>query len=180
MAKDQHHLGGHYNLTHIDEGALVYLKHKFGIKNMLDIGCGPGDMADIAKKHGITWTGIDGDETIKRSGKITHDYTTSSCLNLKDAYELGWSTEFLEHVQEEFIGNFLSDFTRCKFVLVTAAPPGKKGYHHVNCQNTDYWIKKFRKVGLIFNKEITESIRKSSTMKREFMRNTGMFYENCN
>lgn len=183
MGKDQHqqrHLGGHYNLTHIDEGALIYLKHRFNIKNMLDIGCGPGGMKELAKKHGIVWTGIDGDALVQLSDKITHDYTISSCPDLAERYDLGWSTEFLEHVSEEYIVNYMKDFSRCKYVVVTAAPPGKKGYHHVNCQTVEYWIEKFAQYGFLFNEKVTAKVRKHSTMTREFMRNTGMFYENSN
>ena len=44
------HLGGHAGKTWIDEGALSYLSNTLSIKTMVDIGCGPAGMKDIAKK----------------------------------------------------------------------------------------------------------------------------------
>ena len=58
------HLGGHAGKTWIDEGALSYLSNTLSIKTMVDIGCGPAGMKDIAKKLGIDWTGVDGDEEL--------------------------------------------------------------------------------------------------------------------
>jgi hypothetical protein len=176
----ENHLGGHYNRTHIDEGVLKYLKKKFNINTMLDIGCGPCGMKSVAESCGIIWTGIDGDPTIKCSGRLTHDYTKGFSPLTVELYDLGWSTEFLEHVSEEYIDNYMKDFSRCKYVVVTASPPGKKGHHHVNCQTVKYWIKKFAQHGFTYNEKVTAKIRKHSTMKREFMRNTGMFYDNYN
>ena len=40
----QDHLGGHMNKTHLDKGALAWIKNKFNAKTYLDIGCGPGGM----------------------------------------------------------------------------------------------------------------------------------------
>ena len=46
MEKLPDHLGGHLNKTHTDRGTLLYLKNKYNIKSMIDIGCGPGAMSD--------------------------------------------------------------------------------------------------------------------------------------
>ena len=40
MEKLPDHLGGHLNKTHTDRGTLLYLKNKYNIKSMIDIGCG--------------------------------------------------------------------------------------------------------------------------------------------
>ena len=47
------HLGGHENETHIDDGALSYFIENFDVKSMVDIGCGPGGMVDLAKRKGL-------------------------------------------------------------------------------------------------------------------------------
>jgi 2-polyprenyl-3-methyl-5-hydroxy-6-metoxy-1,4-benzoquinol methylase len=56
------HLGGHNGLTHLDEGALTWLK-QLGHTSFLDIGCGPGGMVELAEQLGFKVLGVDGDHT---------------------------------------------------------------------------------------------------------------------
>lgn len=177
MIKISKHLGGHGNTTHIDVGSLMYLKNTFNIKTMLDVGCGPGGMVDLANNMDIKSVGIDGDINQKQNNIIIHDFTTGK-FPFDLEFDLGWSVEFVEHVAPQFIENFMDAFCHCKYVCMTHALPGKGGYHHVNCQSNEYWIDIFQKYNLLFNSLISQEIRKKSTMKREFMRNTGMFFEN--
>ena len=74
---------------------------------MLDVGCGPGGMIELAESVGISSWGIDGDPYVKRQTPvIIHDYTLgpvdASRLPRKQ-FDLAWSVEFLEHVEEKFI-----------------------------------------------------------------------------
>lgn len=170
-----HHLGGHANKTHIDEGVLSYIKHKFNIKNMIDIGCGPGGMFDVANKLNILYTGIDGDFNIKNENIIIHDFNTGS-IDV-DNFDLGWSVEFLEHVEEKYIDNFMKVFEKCDIVVLTHALPNKGGHHHVNCQNSEYWKDVFKKYNLYYDEDETNIIRSKSNMKRNFMKTTGMLFK---
>ena len=176
MIKIAKHLGGHRNITHLDCGTLTFLKETFSIKTMLDVGCGTGGMVDLANNIGIVSVGIDGDINQKKESIIIHDFTTSKLI-LEKTFDLGWSVEFVEHVDARFIDNFMNIFEKCKYVCMTHAPEGKGGYHHVNCQNSKYWVETFGKHQFVLNEDITTQIRKVSTMKREFMRNTGLFFE---
>ena len=58
MNKTPEHLGGHLNRTNTDEPLLRYVKERFKIETMLDIGCGPGGMKDVANGMGIDWYGV--------------------------------------------------------------------------------------------------------------------------
>ncbi|MCW0216932.1 MAG: class I SAM-dependent methyltransferase [Prosthecobacter sp.] len=170
------HLGGHRNVTHTDAGALAWLQFKFNIKSMVDIGCGPGGMQAIARGMSIQWQGIDGDPQLKREAVIIHDYCTSS-LELAPV-DLAWSVEFLEHVEESYIPNFMKTFACARYSFVTHALPGKKGWHHVNCQKPDYWIDVFAYHGFMFDQNATQELRSRSTMKRDFVRANGLFFRN--
>lgn len=171
------HLGGHLNTTHIDIGTIQYLINDLNIKSILDIGCGVGKMKEICHDLEINWTGIDGDISCSDKQIINHDYTTGP-YNHVSTYDLAWSVEFLEHVYPEFIPFFMNSFQRCKFVCVTHALPGKAGHHHVNCQLPEYWIDVFSSYNFKLLPEQTSKIRELSTMNREFMRNTGLFFIN--
>lgn len=193
------HLGGHLNRVHVDHGAFLYLKEAFDIKSMLDIGCGPGWMIQFAQQHGVRAIGIDGDFTIKYPTDVkvlVHDFTKgpadmeSYFIGLVGpgadydysavSFDLAWSVEFLEHVEEQYIPNFMKAFQRSGRVIVTAAPPGWNGHHHVNCQPQEYWVEKFKEYGFSYDDAISKKVREVSTMTKGFLQRTGMFFTNEN
>jgi len=184
----EEHLGGHANKTHVDHGALNYLKDTFNAKTYLDIGCGPGGMVQLAEEMGLDSLGIDGDYTVERYKKdkfIIHDFTVGPAP-LSGTYDIGWSVEFVEHVYEQYIPNYIKAFQCCKVILVTYAPPGWEGHHHVNLQEEKYWIDTFKKYGMSYNEEYTKQVRSASTLnlgkkgKKAFVRNRGLVFLNEN
>jgi len=182
------HLGGHQGKTHLDHGALEYLKEIFSAKSFLDIGCGPGGMVELANQIGLDSKGIDGDYTVERFNKdkfIIHDFTLGP-IPIAETYDIGWSVEFVEHVYEKYIPNYIRAFQSCKYILMTYAPPGWEGHHHVNLQKEDYWIDTMKQYGLIYNQKHTKNIRNRSTLnlgkkgKKAFVRNRGLVFINKN
>ena len=181
------HLGGHLNKVHTDRGVLLHLINNYDVKSMVDVGCGPGDMVEIARARGLNAIGIDGDGSLKGTWKkkdinayvYEHDFTTGPLLDPESnwSFDLAWSVEFLEHVDEEFIPNYMSIFKKCKYLVVTAAPPGSGGHHHVNEQPQEYWVEKFNDNGFEFQPEVTKQLKEESTMMKGFMQRSGMFYE---
>lgn len=172
------HLGGHTNKTHIDEGSLTWIINSFNIKSFLDVGCGPGGMVDLADSKGIKSLGIDGDHTLKRSDPskfLLHDYTIGPLI-LEETYDLCWSCEFVEHVEEKYMDNFMKTFNCSNMVAITHAPPGWPGHHHVNCQFAQYWIDVFKNYNFVYNPDYTEQLKKASTMKKQFIQRTGLFF----
>ena len=172
-----HYLGGHGGLTHSDEGALIFLKKQLSVKSMIDIGCGTGGQVDIARKNGIEAFGVEGDSSLKfdKPWFFLHDFTKGP-FSCKRRFDLVWSVEFLEHVEEKYQPFYMPLFQRAKIVVCTAAPPERSGYHHVNCRDLDYWTKTFKKYGFAFDVKNTEQLKKHSSMRREFMQETGMLF----
>ena len=188
MALEQH-LGGHANKTHLDHGALNYLKDTFNAKTYLDIGCGPGGMVELAEQIGLDSLGIDGDYTLDRYNKnrfLIHDFTKGPAP-VRGTYDIGWSVEFVEHVYETYIPNYVQAFQSCKVLLLTYAPPGWEGHHHVNLQEEKYWIDTMSEYGLRYEAELTKEVRQKSTLnvkvkkgKKAFVRNRGLLFINEN
>jgi cyclopropane fatty-acyl-phospholipid synthase-like methyltransferase len=168
------HLGGHGNKTHIDDGALKCIMSHYSIKSILDIGCGPGGMKKVAEDNDVEWTGIDGDPT--QNTGITHDYT-KGISPVEGKFDLGWSIEFLEHVKEQYQPYYMADFSRCKYVLASASPPGSKGHHHVNCQRKYYWMKVFSDYGFKRNIAAEREVQAASTIIKQRFTKNFMFYE---
>lgn len=172
------YLGGHNWITHTDEGAIVVLKEKFNIKTMLDLGCGPGGQVRLALSLGIKAEGIDGDPRViaENTDVIIHecDYTKGT---FEKKVDLVWSTEFVEHVKEEYQQNYMKTFKNAKHVFITFAPPGKGGNHHVNLKPKEYWIEIFQNYGLVYDDAVTNLVRGASTMKRDFVRSNGLYFK---
>jgi hypothetical protein len=139
-------------------------------------------MIKIAGNAGVDACGIDGDFNLKRIWEekeievLCHDFLDGS-PNIKNEYDLGWSVEFLEHVDEKYQESYMSVFRKCKFVICTAAPPGAAGHHHVNCKDNQYWVELFDKNGFEYQTLETEFIRNYSGMKKPFIKRNGMFFK---
>jgi hypothetical protein len=176
---DLPHVGGHCFVTHLDSGILEYAINVLKCKTMIDIGCGPGGMIDLAFSLGIDALGIDGDYRLKRSDNkiFIHDYTTGS-PEITSFFDFAYSCEFVEHVEEKYISNYIKTFKLCKNILITFAPTGTPGYHHVNCKSEQYWIDVFESNNFTFDKTITDDFRTSSTMNRNFIREYGLYFKN--
>lgn len=168
------HLGGSCNVTHLDKNSILYLKPKYNIKTAYDLGCGPGGMVQYMNSIGIKCTGIDGDYTVaKDKNIIIHDFC-SGPIDIENR-DFCWCVEFLEQVDEKYIDNYFSVLNKCKVVCCTASQ-SLDGHHHVNVKPLDYWIQIFEKNGFKYNKDDTEYIRKHTSMKREFIKQTGMIF----
>lgn len=170
------HLGGHEALNQFDEGAFDYLAARFGVRTMIDVGCGPPGMVYYAALRGVKAVGVDGDPTVAHCSHVVieHDYARKPLY--VGEFDLGWSVEFVEHVEERFVPNVMETFRGCRVVFLTAAVPGQPGYHHVNCQPREYWVEQFRRFGFELDAEATEGTRRHSTMESGFTRNTGLVF----
>jgi len=171
------HLGGHLNITNTDSTILPYLKQSVGIKTMIDIGCGPGGMKNIAESLDIEWTGVDGDFTLPNKDEIIiHDFSKGP-LVINKTFDLAWSTEFLEHVEEEYIENYMPVFQKASMAVVTAAAPGTPGYHHVNCKDLSYWSNVFARYGFEYDSGATMYLKQISNMRKNFFNRHGFCFK---
>ena len=100
----EEHLGGPSAKTHTDEGNFKLAIQTFDVNPMLDIGCGPGGMVELANNIGVDAFGVDGDYTLQRydESKSIHDFP-NMVASITKQYDLGWSVEFVEHVYEKYI-----------------------------------------------------------------------------
>ena len=164
----------------LDEGALLAVKEVFDIQSMIDVGCGAGCQTEFARGVGIDAIGVDGDFTLKRRiDVVIHDYATGPLIfDPPRQFDLAWSVEFIEHVEDQFMMHFMHTFNLCRYVLVTYVPPERPGgYHHVNKKHADYWIGTFMDNGFVFDYGTTKLIREKSTMAQvPWMTSFGLFF----
>ena len=173
------HLGGHDDVTHVDEGCLTYLRDECGVKSVLDVGCGPGEQVLAARRLGMEAHGVDGDWRLAKAfpALVLHDYAKGPYV--PDRHDAAWCVEFLEHLAEPFLPNVFLTFRRCGLVVMTHALPGTEAaHHHVNCRVPEYWRWQFGTRGFLFHEKLTALLREKTTMEREFMKTTGMAFIN--
>jgi SAM-dependent methyltransferase len=142
----------------MDEATLDYLIARFDVRSMLDVGCGPGGMVGAAKRRNLIALGVDGDPNAY-IGAAVHDYTQGPWQTWP--VDLIWSTEFVEHVEQQYEENYLTTFDGGRVLFLTAAPPGFPGWHHVNCQPPEYWIARLATHGWVLDEEATRWVRQN-------------------
>lgn len=160
-----------------------YIIGKFNIKSVIDIGCGEGHHLKWFLEQGLTVKGTEGSSlaitnlVVERDLVIQVDYTESP-LWVNGNFDLAWSTEFVEHIEEQFIPNFVTTFRCAKYLAITHAIPNQPGYHHVNNNTSEYWVNTLKGYGFEYDEEFTKFIRENgdgSYVKQGFL-----FFKNIN
>ena len=134
-----------------------WLVNECDVKTVLDVGCGDGATIDAFAALGAVAVGIDG---VRQDHPYIacHDFATGPAPGALDV-DLVWSCEFVEHVEERYVDHFLTAFRRGRLLLMTHALPGQPGWHHVNCQNSAYWIENVEAAGFVHDAELTKQTR---------------------
>jgi hypothetical protein len=138
-----------------------YIIKKFDIKTAIDLGSGLGYAAKWFFEQGVDITPVDGLEfNVSNSliPAIRHDLTKGKLEH--SSVDFFNCIEVVEHIEEKFLHNLMSTFTLGNYVLITHAIPGQKGWHHVNCRDSNYWIEQFNKYGFEFLEQDSKEIQK--------------------
>jgi len=141
-----------------------WIVEELGVGSVLDVGCGEGHAAGYFRDLGCEVLGLDGSEQARRDSVIPNHHVLHDFVNgtytPDRTFDLVWSCEFVEHVEEKYAQNFLDLFCYAeKYLLLTYAPPGQEGWHHVNCQPPSYWIEKVSALGFVLEPELTKRTR---------------------
>lgn len=141
----------------------AWLCWRFGITSVLDIGCGAGVNLEWFAQNGLRVLGVDGDPEALAASRIPDDLMrwdfTHGPLHLPQEFDLGLSTEFVEHVEQRFEQNWITAARACRHLLISHAIPGQGGYFHVNEQPSDYWITRLAENGFTYQPAITAYLR---------------------
>ncbi len=173
------HLGGYIQggdpATYFP-GLWRWLVEEYGVRSVVDVGCGEGHAVQFFEKLGIDAIGVDGVPQ-EHPHVIRHDFAQgrwkpefvregpeSSWRD--DRCDLIWSCEFVEHVEERYMPNFLHAFSCAKMILITHAEPGQAGYHHVNCQPSAYWRGALAAIGYTLDEKLTAKTRALANLNR--------------
>lgn len=152
----------------------------YHLESVLDLGCGAGWVAAWFAERVPRVLGLEGWPAAIAARRIdpmvTHDFTVSAWKPIA-SYDLGWCSEFVEHIEAAFMPNWMASLKKCRYVCMTFATPGQGGYHHVNEQPEGYWIDHFREYGFDHVPEETAKLRATANGE-PWGRRTLTFFKN--
>jgi len=144
----------------------------FDIKSVIDIGCGKALALKYFKERGCDIEGVEFwkpsiEESPVKEFITHHDYEIASYSPNK-IYDLAWCHEFVEHVDGEFVNNFIETFKKSKMIIMSHAVPNQPGINHVNCQTDEYWIDLMTKNGFSYDDLISKKLREIAKQEKDF------------
>lgn len=153
---------------------------RYRIESMIDVGCGAGTALDWFEAHGCHAIGVDGLPPEGDDRIAEHDYTTGPWPRkvrgnrMEGATDLVWCCEFVEHIEEQYIDNFLETFLMGRIVMMTHGLYWQDGHHHVNLQAPGYWIDRVRAAGFKFLAR--DTIESRNLVLQQYWKHSGLIF----
>lgn len=147
-----------------------YLIIRYNIRSVLDVGCGLGLAVEWFDHMGCDVHGIEGDQLAIDQSSVPHmitpwDYTQGDLLTHR-SWHMGMAMEFVEHVDHQYQHHYMATLSECDRVLISHAPPGQPGHHHVNCQPKQYWVDLFDQWGFDLDHAVTDLLVASNQRRQ--------------
>jgi len=133
--------------------------------SVADLGCGCGVYSHLLKLSGAKVLSIDGvippPERSFTVDIILRDLS-APFENTWGPFDLALCLEVAEHIPEASSDIFLKNITAfSRRLVMSAAPPGQGGVHHVNEQPRRYWAARLAALGFAYNRRASGLILKS-------------------
>lgn len=144
---------------------MAVLDDLFGpFPSVLDLGAGDGFCAHFLAEKGAEAHMVEVSEDVlpwafKDIECKIHDLREP--LDYGRTFDLVLCVEVAEHLPESAADALCDTCARHvgRMLIFTAAPVGQDGAGHVNCQPPEYWFRKLRDRGLIFNGDKTRLLQ---------------------
>ncbi len=128
----------------------------FKPKKIADLGCGCGIYSHLFKKKGAEVFALDGVLPPKEYSFPVNIHTQDLTIPFENTFgkfDFTLCLEVAEHIPESLTDIFIENILQFSDTLVlSAAPKGQEGHHHVNEQPKRYWVKKLAEKGFAYNR----------------------------
>ena len=141
----------------------------FNPKYVLDVGCATGQWLDEYRKYNIKTKGIEGSSNAweimsEETKKVVKQWDLRDVVEEdEEDYNIDFvqSFEVAEHIESVYADIFIHHLIKDDpdVILLTAALPDQAGHHHVNCQEREYWMKKMKDNGYLFDQDLLNEIK---------------------
>jgi hypothetical protein len=163
---DKKHLGGFtaYDTNGVSPRVWKLMIQEFGVKSLLDVGCGRGTSTTWFLTHGVDVLCAEGSHDAYEktflpdpvTQMVEHDFSRGPWWPEK-TYDAAWAVEFLEHVNLQYHYNYVTAFRKAALVFVSTSRWG--GWHHVEVHSDEWWIRKYELYGLRYDAILTKKVR---------------------
>jgi hypothetical protein len=163
---DGKHLGGFtaLDLAGVSPSVWKHMMLDYGVKSVLDVGCGRGISTSWFAAHGVDVQCVEGSHDAAErtllpdpaTQLVEHDFSRGPWWPAK-TYDAVWAVEFLEHVNLQYHVNYVTAFRKAALIFVSTSRWG--GWHHVEVHSDEWWVRKYELYGLKYDAELTEQVR---------------------
>lgn len=133
--------------------------------SLADLGCGCGVYGRFFRAKGVKVLSLDGALPPPEHSfpvDLQRRDLAAPFENIWGKFDLALCLEVAEHIPEEFSDTFLKNLTAFSDRLVmSAAPPGQGGHHHVNERPRRYWAAKLAALGFAYNRAASGRLLKA-------------------
>jgi hypothetical protein len=146
------------------------VRSRWGIRSVLDIGCGRGWSALWFYLQSVRAQCVEASPSALKlsvlppSAIVNHDYTRGPWWP-EETVDLVWSTNFAQQVSRPYMRNYFVTMKRAAIVLATF--PREPGWHSVEIHDVRWWILQFERHGFVFNSELTNQVREAAHAERD-------------
>jgi hypothetical protein len=171
----------HSPYTHTLAGAKAALLHVMGDrspKSLLDVGCGTGTWVRAAMDCGISDVfGIDGiyipEGDLLFPRNVFRQQDLAQPWDLGRRFDIALCLEVGEHLTAVSAVTLVQSIVAHSDVVVfSAACPGQRGQHHVNCQWPEYWQGLFNAEGYVCDDSIRWKIWELDSVEAWYRQNS--------
>lgn len=135
-------------------------------EKVVDLGCGRGDYLSVLQSHGFDCIGYEGTPEIVSiaSFPVINQADLSKPIQTEKGTVLCF--EVAEHIPQEYEDIFLQNVVNAStgLVIISWAVKGQGGHGHVNEQDSEYVISKFKQLGFEFNELWSNDLRAGSAL----------------
>ncbi len=159
---------------------------RFAPRTAVDWGCGAGLHCAALRNRGVDIIGIDGanvarqfraKHAIIRQADLSHPIPASLTFS---NYDLSLCIDVLEHLHEHDSATALQNVTRgATTVILSCAPKGQGGHHHVNEQPRRYWIRRMQDIGWHYQRGETGQMEQFFLRHRDHVPFSWMYHNLC-
>lgn len=177
-------IGGHSDATHlggfikidwhsISPAVWKFMIEYFGIKSLLDVGCGKGISTTWFILHGVKAQCVEGSHdgvsnTLlpdPNTQLVEHDFTLGPWWPSQTVDAI-WCMEVTEHIARHYQHNYFESFKKAAFIFVSHAPTGY-GWHHVEVHDNTWWQARWESFGLVYSHDLTKLVQDVARNEKE-------------
>jgi hypothetical protein len=162
------------------------IHRRFAPRSAIDWGCGAALHAAALAQRGVAVTAVDAvrvDEDLRAPGVDVRiaDLTQPVPAGLvRERCDLALCIDVLEHIPDADSAAVLANVTRgAELVILSCAPPGQTGHHHVNERPRRYWVARMAELGWRYDRRETGDMERHFLAHRDRVPWSWMYHNLC-